>query len=87
MVANLYSHILDEDRATNAQLFDQKFYGELSSDQDAKVVEMPRSPASEPQTASDTASTSDLQAALAKVFLDPELGKALRAALSQQSVS
>ena len=87
MVANTYSHILDEDRASNAQLFDRKFYGELANDQEGKVVEMPKAHATEAQSSADAASTSELQAALAKVFLNPEMGKALRAVLSQQSAS
>ena len=37
MVANTYSHILDEDRASNAQLFDRKFYGD-SIGQEGTVV-------------------------------------------------
>lgn len=87
MVANTYSHILDEDRVSNAQLFDRKFYGELASDQSGKVVEMPKAYAAEAQSTAVAADTSELQAALAKVFLNPEMEKALRAVLSQQSAS
>ena len=79
--------ILDEDRASNAQLFDRKFYGELANDQDGKVVEMPRSQSTEAQFSANAVGTSELQAALAKVFLNPEMEKALRAVLSQQSAS
>lgn len=85
MVANTYSHILDENRASNAQLFDRKFYGELANDQDGKVVEMPRPQPTEAQSSVDAPGTSELQAALAQVLLNPEMGKALRAVLSQQN--
>lgn len=82
MVANTYSHILDEDRASNAQLFDRKFYGD-SMGQGGAVIELPKRGDSIDTNADSNASV--LQEALVKILSNPEMEKALQSMMLKQN--
>ena len=78
MVADVYSHILDEDRAINAQRFDEKFYGNPSSADE--TLENP--PTEQPQ------GVLSMQEMLMGVLTNPEMSKAFQEFfLQQQSAS
>ena len=78
MVADVYSHILDEDRAINAQRFDEKFYGNPSSADE--TLENP--PTEQPQ------GMLSMQEMLMGVLTNPEMSKAFQEFfLQQQSAS
>lgn len=83
MVANTYSHILDEDRASNAQLFDRKFYGD-SIGQEGTVVELPRK-AGENSDSSANIGASLLQEALVQMLRNPDMEKALQSMMQRQN--
>ena len=77
MVADVYSHILDEDRAINAQRFDEKFYGNPSPSDG-----MPDDPpAEQPQ------GVLSLQEMLMGVLTNPEMSKAFQEFFLQQQAS
>lgn len=83
MVANTYSHILDEDRASNAQLFDRKFYGD-SIGQEGTVVELPRK-AGESSDSNANIGASLLQEALVQMLRNPDMEKALQSMMQRQN--
>ena len=77
MVADVYSHILDEDRALNAQRFDEKFYGNPSPSDgmsDDPPTEQPQGVLS-------------LQEMLMGVLTNPEMSKAFQEFFLQQQAS
>ena len=77
MVADVYSHILDEDRAINAQRFDEKFYGN-SSPSDGMPDDPP---AEQPQ------GVLSMQEMLMGVLTNPEMSKAFQEFFLQQQAS
>ena len=77
MVADVYSHILDEDRALNAQRFDEKFYGNPSPSDG--VSDDP--PTEQPQ------GVLSLQEMLMGVLTNPEMSKAFQEFFLQQQAS
>ena len=83
MVADVYSHILDEDRAATAQIFDRMFYGGPESNQGAKTTEPTEASSTKKTPAVDAADLTKLQEALITMLYDPEKGTELRAMLSQ----
>lgn len=77
MVADVYSHILDEDRAINAQRFDEKFYGNPA----AKEGEKEATPAVQSQ------GTMSIQEMLMGVLTNPDMSKAFQDFFLQQQVA
>ena len=77
MVADVYSHILDEDRAINAQRFDEKFYGNPSPSDG--TPDDP--PAEQPQ------GVLSMQEMLMGVLTNPEMSKAFQKLFLQQQAS
>lgn len=75
MVADVYSHILDEDRAINAQRFDEKFYGTPSDG----TPDDP--PAEQPQ------GVLSMQEMPMGVLTNPEMSKAFQKFFLQQQAS
>lgn len=74
MVADVYSHILDEDRAINAQRFDEKFY--RKPDEEKEEI-----PQAQPQGAMS------IQEMLMGVLTNPELSKAFQDFFQQQKAA
>ena len=77
MVADVYSHILDEDRAINAQRFDEKFYGNPSPSDETPGDP----PAEQPQ------GVLSMQEMLMGVLTNPEMSKAFQEFFLQQQAS
>ncbi len=77
MVADVYSHILDEDRAINAQRFDEKIYGNPSPSDG--TPDDP--PAEQPQ------GVLSMQEMLMGVLTNPEMSKAFQKFFLQQQAS
>ena len=77
MVADVYSHILDEDRAINAQRFDEKFYGNPSPSN-----ETPGDP-----TAEQPQGVLSMQEMLMGVLTNPEMSKAFQEFFLQQQAT
>ena len=63
MVADVYSHIIDDDRRINAQRFEEQFYQSKAAPAAEKVKE---------ETKAETASQTD-QEMLLKLFVNPEM--------------
>lgn len=74
MVADVYSHILDEDRAINAQRFDEKFYGKADEEKEDPPQEQPQGAMS-------------IQEMLMGVLTNPELSKAFQEFFQQQQAA
>ena len=74
MVADVYSHILDEDRAINAQRFDEKFYGKADEEKEDPTQEQPQGAMS-------------IQEMLMGVLTNPELSKAFQEFFQQQQAA
>lgn len=77
MVADVYSHILDEDRAINAQRFDEKFYGNPSPSDETPGDP----PAEQPQ------GVLSMQEMLMGVLTNPEMSKAFQEFFLQQQAT
>lgn len=73
MVTDQYSHILDEDRRTNAQLFEDAFYSGKEASSDKK-----KGDAVENKTAAEVPEGID-PATLAKILTNPEMASLLKA--------
>ena len=73
MVTDQYSHILDEDRRNNAQLFEDAFYSGKESAADKK-----KGDAAEDKTAAEVPEGID-PATLAKILTNPEMASLLKA--------
>ena len=69
MVTEVYSHILDNDRKRNAQLFEKEFY--------SREAPKEEKPAEEPSPAADTEGTNAQM--LEKLLGNPELTSLLKA--------
>ena len=74
MVADVYSHILDEDRAKNAQLFDEKFYGNYSTDSHEK----------ETSAVTQTPGEASIEDILMGILTNAEMSKAFQEFFRQQ---
>lgn len=92
MVADVYSHIIDEDRRFNAQKFDEQFYNTkgLRNCEEGKTAPMPRfdkdisvldpmAKADNENTAETTSETDDNVALITKVLANPEAAALLKA--------
>jgi integrase len=72
MVTDVYSHIIDEDRQKNAQLFEERFYSS-KEDRPEEILEATPVPASTTSPKEDTLST------LLKIMQNPEAAELLKA--------
>lgn len=92
MVADVYSHIIDEDRRFNAQKFEEQFYNAkgLKNVEEGKTVPMPKFETSvelldikedskSKEVASEEESMDDNAALLAKLLTNPETAALLKA--------
>lgn len=92
MVADVYSHIIDEDRRFNAQKFDEQFYNTkgLRNCEEGKTAPMPRfdkdisvldpmAKADNEDTAETTYETDDNVALITKILTNPEAAALLKA--------
>lgn len=74
MVTDQYSHILDDDRMHNADLFEQAFYGGKGAE---SVHEAAETPAAAGQTEVTTGTEGIDHELLAKVLANPEMAALL----------
>ena len=74
MVTDQYSHILDDDRMHNADLFEQAFYEEKGAE---TVREAAETPATVSQTETKTSTEGIDSELLAKVLANPEMAALL----------
>ncbi|WP_446676999.1 hypothetical protein [Pygmaiobacter massiliensis] len=72
MVTDVYSHIIDEDRQKNAQLFEQRFYASKEN-RPEEILEATPIPASTTTPKEDTLTT------LLKMMQNPETAELLKA--------
>lgn len=72
MVTDVYSHIIDEDRQKNAQLFEQRFYASKET-RPEEILEATPIPASTTSPKEDTLTT------LLKMMQNPETAELLKA--------
>lgn len=92
MVADVYSHIIDEDRRFNAQKFDEQFYNTkgLRNCEEGKTAPMPRfdkdisvldpmAKADNEDTAETTSEMDDNVALITKILANPEAAALLKA--------